>query len=164
MRMPHWLRIAPLLGAMLFLSSCSIQQYIDGTANPEALPPDLGKDDAYMMVQLEGRNSHDRYLRKHFKRNYRGNHLFVDNEELNTPRYADAERYRYVFFVNIIKFGYGSGGGASYTYFVYDRVTKKTHTPRISGSWFAAYIKGYVINLEKQRAKNASIGSGKVLE
>jgi hypothetical protein len=27
---------------MLILSSCNIQQYIDGTANPEALPPDYG--------------------------------------------------------------------------------------------------------------------------
>jgi len=88
----------------------------------------------------------------------------VDNEELNTPRYADAEQYRYVFFVNMINLGYGTGGGASYTYYVYDRVTKKTHTPRISGSWFSAYIQGYVINLENQRAKNAPIDSRKVLE
>lgn len=162
--MRHWLLLASLLGAMLLLNSCSIQQYIDGTANPVALPPDLGKDDAYLMVQLEGRNSHDRYLRKHFKRNYRGNHLFVDNEELNSPRYADAERYRYVFFANIIRMGAGSNASASYSYYVYDRMTKRTHTPTLSGSWFAAYIKGYAINLEKQRAKNASIGSGKVLE
>lgn len=94
MRIRYCLHASILLCALPLLSSCSIQRYNDGTSNEEELPPDLGKDDAYLMVQLEGRNSHDRYLRKHFKRKYHGNHLFVDNAELNTPRYADAERYR----------------------------------------------------------------------
>lgn len=60
--------------------------------------------------------------------------------------------------------GHGATAEASYSYHVYDRVTQKMHNTSISASWFAAYIQGYVINLEKQRVKNASLNSGKFLE
>lgn len=162
-----------LFPTIFALQSCGIvhrQILAEIDQDKSSIPPDIGKDDTYVLVVLAGRNSHDNYLRKPFRNRYLGKYEFISGNELNSGKYADSLLYRYVFLGNT-SIGTASrmhGGGSTmvhhHSYWIKDRVTGITHNPHIYSSYFGAYIKAYVINLEKARLKNNPLPAGATLE
>ncbi len=131
------------------------------TTEKNAIPPDLGKDDTYVVCVLEERESRDQYLKKYFKENYKGKYVFATMDEINSEKYGDVDVYRYAFTYNKIQHtvsdmetndkvaSYGSSN-----YFIYDRKMKKEYNSTFHSGFFGKTIEAYTKNMEKQRLAN----------
>lgn len=140
------------------------------TVEKNAIPPDVGKDDSYIVCILQGRESRDKYMRKNFSKEYKGKHIFLKESELKTEKYSDVDKYRYVFTYTRINGSTTvrttvSGGGMnnsntsnvstpSSNYFIMDRKTNTEYNSGYHSSYFGKYILAYATNLEKQRQLN----------
>lgn len=164
-------KIFLLLVAAFFLQSCIfiVGPIVKGkltrklTVENKAIPPDLGFDDAYVVCIMHEKNSRDRYVKKHFKKFYKGNMVFVTAKELESESYSDAAKYRYIFdymrhngSVQVVQATptgnqISNVSTPSSNYFIHDRLTNIEYNSRISTGWFGKYIKAYSQNLEKKR-------------
>ncbi len=131
------------------------------TVEHNAIPPDLGKDDSYVVCILENRESRDKYLKKYFKENYKGKYVFATLEEANSEKYADVNVYRYAFTYNKLHTTVHNVATndkvASYSssnYFIYDRKMDKEYNSTFSSGFFGKTIDAYTANMEKQRLAN----------
>lgn len=130
------------------------------TAEHNAIPYDLGKDDSYVVCILQNRESRDKYLKKYFKQNYKGKYVFVSMKELETEKYKDVEKYRYMFtYAKISGSVYyidnkTSTPLSSSNYFIYDRKTDTEYNSTFHSSFFGKTIDAYTANMEKQRLAN----------
>ncbi len=133
------------------------------TVENNAMPSNFGKDKATLICVLKGRESRDKYMRKHFKNEYYGKKVFILESKLNSAKYSDKNKYRYVIDYNSGSLSettfYSSGGSNTMTagtsnYFIYDRVEEKTYNSTAQSSAFSKLIQAYAINLEKIRKQN----------
>jgi hypothetical protein len=149
---------------LLFISSCGAIVKSVGlkqiTVENNAIPPDFGKDESYLICVLSGKNSYDKYLKKHVINEYHGKYEFVLEENLYDKKYRDSSKYRFVFNRNITSSSYGgssAGGGQSSvptnSFFIIDNKEHKTYESPMTSGMFAKVIQVYMINLEKERLK-----------
>lgn len=124
-----------------------------------SIPPDFGKDSLTMICVIYGKNSYDKYLRKHVTNEYNGKYEFVLKDSLTNRKYS-SWKYRYVFDTEIHETSatfYGDGsvqaGSMSGSYYIYDKFTWKKYDSEVASSFFAKLIQAYMIILEKERLK-----------
>lgn len=164
------LRFAFFTAILLSLNSCGAiikGQVIKRTAAvEESIPPEFFDSDHTLICVLTGRNSRDKYMKKHIENEYTGNYVFVLREELEDPLYADTDTYRYLFdyearqssqMVTNPRTGTmrNSFAGSS-LYFIKDRKTQLVYTNRATSGYFSKLIQGYVIGIENRRKEKGS--------
>lgn len=127
------------------------------TVEKNAIPPDLGRDDTYVIGLLDERRSRDKYLIKHIEKNYKGKYVFSTEKDL-TVKYADVDTYRYVLkykrINNTVYYNNSMTDVPSSNYFIYDRKEDKIYNSGFHSGMFGKVIKAYAQNMEKQRLVN----------
>lgn len=127
------------------------------TVEKNAIPPDLGRDDTYVIGLLDERRSRDKYLIKHIEKNYKGKYVFSTEKDL-TVKYADVDTYRYVLkykrINNTVYYNTSMTDVPSSNYFIYDRKEDKIYNSGFHSGMFGKVIKAYAQNMEKQRLVN----------
>lgn len=130
------------------------------TVSRGAIPPEFGKEKTVLLCMITGKNSYDKYMKKHVTAQYHGEYEFVLPKDLEAENYKDVSKYRYVFDRD--KSSYSrytpqkASGQTTYTtssYFIFDRKTNKTYEFSMTSSFYAKIIQGYMIGLEKERLK-----------
>jgi len=129
------------------------------TVEKQAIPPNIGLEDTYVVGLLEERESRDKYLRKHFDANYKGKFVYATRQELDS-KYSDVTTYRYVFtYTKLSGSVYHIADNtttptSSSNYFIYDRKEDKEYNAGFHSSMFGKVIEAYAKNMEKQRLAN----------
>lgn len=134
------------------------------TVERKAIPPDFGEDESTLICVISGKNSYDKYMKKHVTNEFHGKYEFVLEDDLNLEKYNDTITYRFVFDRKIRKgqtssFNYDtnkydSSPTYSNSYFITDRKKNKTYQCPIRAASFSKLIEAYMINLEEVRLKN----------
>lgn len=158
-------KIILYVAAFCILQSCGavVKSGLQNRLTEEkgAIPADLGSDDAYVVGILQERNSRDKYLKKYFKKNYKGKYIFLTQKQLDTEKYRDSTKYRYIFTYKAYTSRISTDPSKTYdisvpssNYYIHDKKEKKDYNCGASSSYFGKYIDIYTLNLEKQRLKN----------
>jgi hypothetical protein len=159
------IHLALILGLSIALNGCgALVKSVGVTQMTEAkgaIPPEFGQDPTSVLVCIiRNRKSYDKYMIKNVKKIYHGKYVFVSAEDLETPKYADRNKYRYVFDGNTTanrsseyspSSGYKNSTTYSDSYFVFDRLKDEHYHARFTSSFFSALIRAYMTNLEKKR-------------
>ncbi|WP_203256795.1 hypothetical protein [Hyunsoonleella ulvae] len=173
MKIKNYFNFLFLIFLISLLSSCgslvkslALKSY---TVEKGAIPPDFGKDNSTLICVLTGKNSRDKYLKKHVEKIYKGKYVFVLSGDMpafnnKSNEYSDIEKYRYVFDFkrnyrttftpNPVSNRTDVGSVPLSNYFIVDRKYNKTYNSGGESGYFSKLIEAYMINLEKQRLKN----------
>lgn len=121
------------------------------TVENYAIPPEFGNDDnAYLIGVLHGPDYYDKFVRKNFDKAYTGKYVLLTQEELDSEKYQDLEKYRYTLAYR---------GGSSTThkititqkkFFVYDRLNKKKYITGAEFPYYAKAMEVYLNQLDKK--------------
>lgn len=154
----------------LSLNSCFISKAIskskarkEFTEENNAIPPSFGKANEVILCILKNRSSYDRYLKSAFKKEYKGNYVLIYEPDLNSAKYADKEKYRYVFDYDggtVMTTTWSDGLSASSQfkrYYILDRLEHKKYQTGGEFGFFALAMRCYVENLEIKRLSNSKI-------
>lgn len=134
------------------------------TVENHAIPPDFGKNNSTLVCILQGRNSRDKYMRKHIEDNYRGKYVFLLKEELESDKYGNLDEYRYLLDYNagsVLNTSFNTGGNLetrnlpTSSYYIYDRKMKEHYFSGTTSGMFGKLILAYSISLESVRVANS---------
>jgi len=155
-----------LIFVVCSLQSCFIGKAIEApkmrsefTVENEAMPADFGSDKEAVVLVVQGIGA-SKWMRKAFKKNYTGPYELVDNGDLNSSKYSDKEKYRYIFSwdagtgYTVITDSGRSRSGTYKRFYVMDRLEDKKYSSGAEFTFFAKALRVYVENLDVQRAKN----------
>jgi hypothetical protein len=109
-------------------------------------------------------------MKKHVLNEYHGKYEFVLSEELDSDKFKDTSKYKFVFdldkitysrtyFERVPQTNVVQSKSRDYTtasYYILDRQKDIRYYSPITSSFFAKLIQSYMINLEKERLKKAS--------
>ena len=133
------------------------------TIENNAIPPDFGRDKTILLCITSGKNSYDKYLKKHVTKEYHGRYAFISEGELNSDKYSNTNTYRYVFNRNLIyhkSSSYNNSTGrweerttTSSLFYIIDRMDNRVYKSPMTSSFFGKMIQAYMINLEGERLK-----------
>lgn len=121
-----------------------------------AIPTNFDKNTT-MLVIIKGRGSYDRYLKKAIKKNFKGNYVFIKDEDLNSSNYSDTSKFRYVFDYSNGRTQtthYSNGQSASSTwkvFYLFDRLENSKYSSGKDFSNFGLALNIYWKNIELKR-------------
>jgi hypothetical protein len=133
------------------------------TKENKAIPPDFGNDNSTLICVLKGRNSRDKYMKKHFNENYKGKVVFVLESDLTNEIYNDVDEYRYLLDYDadsMTTSGYSASGEFGTTnaprsnYYMFDRKNKEYFYSNVKTGSFGKVILSYSQKLENLRQQN----------
>ncbi len=111
------------------------------TVEENAIPAEFGATNSTLLIALSGKNARDKYLKKYFKENYHGEFLFVKSDKIDSEKYNDKDKYRYVFDVdrktnlsptyNGMTNRFETNGTTWSKYFIKDRKTDKNYYSKL---------------------------------
>ncbi|WP_027002418.1 hypothetical protein [Hugenholtzia roseola] len=154
--------------ALLFLST-SCGQFVKLMAvsaikiEKGAIPPNFGKDESTLICVITGKKSYDKHVKKQVSNEYHGKYEFVLRDQVNSDKYKDKSKYRYVFDLNTIHKSratynttttYYSDITTTASYYILDRRTNIVYRSPVTSSFYSKLIQAYMINLEAVRLKN----------
>jgi len=150
---------------VLGLSSCGSmvlnQALKNYTVEKKAIPENFGKGNTVLLCVIHGKNKYDKYMKENVKKEYHGEYEFVLKKDIDTDKYSDTDKYRYVFDegtssykINPTSNTYANNSVSTMKFSIYDRKEDKLYSSGFSSSYFSTSIKAYMINLEQQRIKN----------
>lgn len=162
--MKYTLSFYLLIFSVINLTSCGAAfiREVESRVTKEngSIPPDFGKDSLTLICVIYGKNSYDRYMKKHVSNEYHGKYEFVLKDSINNFKYNDWKNYRYIFDTKIYETSatyYPDGstqpGSMSGSYYILDRFYRKKYQSDVASSFFAKLIQAYMIILEKERLK-----------
>lgn len=132
------------------------------TTPPEEVPPELGVGNLVLLVQDEDKNALSKAIAETFEKHYKGPYEILPMTTIQSKKYLDASKYRFVFVV-LTKQNPGQWIGrerfpptTDYAYAVLDRRIGKQY--RLDG-WAGGFKRSmvdYVKQMEKVRASNAN--------
>lgn len=142
------------------VSSASIAKKI--TIESGEIPPDMAKEDFYLIGVLKGRDSYDKYLEKGFSE-YHGKYVLATLSEIE-KKYKDTSKYRYIldyvldnksmtYMSERSPDGKTTRNSTSYTYYIRDRKTDKKYIRSAGSSFFSMEIRTYLNAIENIRVK-----------
>lgn len=127
-----------------------------------AIPPNFAENPGTLVCVLQGRNSRDKYMKKHVEKIYKGDYIFVHKDSLNNSAYSNKDKYRYLFDYNSTTSVqvmpdpntgmFRQSNIRSSTYYIKDRKTGAAYSNDLNSGYFSKLIQGYVIGLEAARA------------
>ncbi|PCJ22573.1 MAG: hypothetical protein COA97_13310 [Flavobacteriales bacterium] len=118
-----------------------------------AIPPEYGKENSTLICILSEKKryakSYNKYLQKNMGKEYTGEIVYITDAESKTEKYADLDKYRYLFFRD----HYQSPTSEYMTskFYIIDRKLDKTYKCKMTSGAFGKLILGYAIQLEKKR-------------
>lgn len=136
------------------------------TVENYAIPPEFGKNNNEVLIGiLKGPKDYNNYLKRKIEKSYNGNYVLISDNELNSKKYSDLKKYRYLFTykegtkitTSIQTINGFTSGGSSYILkklYVYDRLKKNEFISGAEFKFWAKSIEIYLEQLEKQRIKN----------
>lgn len=139
-----------LLACLLFAGTTGLfaQKHFKNAISPEF------KDFAgVLLVQKPDVRGIDGKMEKRFEKNYKGPFEYIEDGDLNSPKYKDLSKYRFVFIVEWMGWWQDQ---AQYRMLMTDRLNKSTFQSGIrSGNTIPPYneIGQYAASLEEMRAK-----------
>lgn len=158
----HYKTIATLVVlflSMLLFTSCGA--YVKNksmekmTVENKAIPSNFGQDNEILVCVLQGRNSRDRYMRKHVEENYFGKYVFLLSEEISEEVYTDLDTYRYVFDYNAGSvLGQNGRPLPTSSYYIYDRKENVYYYSDAYSGMFGKLILAYTLSLERVRQEH----------
>lgn len=147
-----------LIGLIINFTSCRpfASAIVKGSVSKEkkTVPIDFGKDDSYLIVLNDTKIG--KYAYKKLNQRYTGNFVGISADDLDSDKYADKEKYRYVivsrkiggeYSVNSLNNTAPSGS----TLNIYDRFKNKTYRGRMSSGSWKGVVNAYVSKLESIR-------------
>jgi hypothetical protein len=145
----------------LIISSCGAMVRAKYKEDDKQIPLGFGKEDVTLLV-LRKSIRYNRWLEERFPENYFGKYVIINAGELQSSKYADVKKYRYIFdeteFTNRRVSANGNPAGEMETYVSFtlkDRSTGKLYQSRKVYASPNALMKQYLIALENVRKKNA---------
>lgn len=157
------LRFFTLISFTLILNSCFALKASDAnnakkefTVENNAIPPQFGQDSNEVLLCIKkNRKSYDKYL-KAAAELYKGKYEIVSEAQLNSEKYSDTKKYRYIFDYNGgTQVNYSNGNTATAKrFYVKDRLEDKDYSSGSEFTFFAKVMKVYFENLEAKRVSN----------
>ena len=168
MKKSNLILVSFVISLSFLLNSCGA--IVKGTAlkrftvENKVIPADFGKKDEVLLCVLKGRDSRDKYMKKHISKYYKGQYEFVLQSDLSDAKYDDLSTYKYVFDYNALSSQgnyYNNASGSfenrtipSSRYYIYDREANQYYLSNLTSGFFSKLIQAYVIKLEKVRLSN----------
>jgi hypothetical protein len=81
----------------ILLSSCGVDKDLVFKTNGKVIPQDFGQKKSTILVVNYGKRNIDKYIAKGFEKNYQGDFIIIEKEELYSEKYKDFKKYRYEF-------------------------------------------------------------------
>ncbi|MEI7734777.1 MAG: hypothetical protein WCI49_04895 [Ferruginibacter sp.] len=157
----HFLAI--LLLNCMFITYGFAQRATHIPDDPTVVPADFGTTKTTILVVNYGRNGIDKYLEKDFSKNYKGEYVIIDKDDLNNKEYKDLTKYRYIFkLVDDFTAGrFTAGGGRdapemNYHINFIDRSNFITYKTLIPSNMFSKLVKSYIDRLNEKIEKNGT--------
>mgnify|MGYP007063402643 CR=1 FL=1 len=120
------------------------------TVENESIPKNIGKKNTVLICVLTGRESRDKYMKMHVKNIYKGEYILVLESELNSSKYSDLGKFKYLFDYDRS----GTIDTPSSEYYIKDRESGKYYRSHISSSSFGKLIQVYTTQMENARLNN----------
>jgi hypothetical protein len=149
----------------IFFNSCgagSSQMKESFTEAKKAIPPDFGKGKTILICVIKNDRYYDVHVKSAVKNNYKGEYIFVSEQDVYNTKYNDKNIYKYLFdysegsLKNVVGVKGGSTTYARKQYYIQDRLNNKFYK---SGAEFPSYAKAmvaYMKNLELKRISNSN--------
>lgn len=141
----------------LFLSSCGIsvkpksKQYI--SVERGAIPPDFGVENSTLLC-ISGTKQYTKYLIKNFESLYLRDFKVIEKNDLQSDKYDDIEKYRFVFdFYEVFKVQNTSNGSttrSSKKFFITDRKDGKKYHCQFTTPYYSKLQKVYIEKLNEK--------------
>jgi hypothetical protein len=124
------------------------------------IPQDFGTTKTTVLVVNYGKKGVDKYLEKDFSKEYKGEYIIIESEELNSKAYKDITKYRYIF--NLVedfvpgKWAAGQRVAPETNYHIHftDRSNFTVYKTLLSTNFFSKLIKAYIERLNEKIAAN----------
>ncbi len=166
-----------LIIALLTLSSCGaiVKTKAKKLATVEegAIPANFGGNNSVVLFVTSGKRSYDKYLKRNIKKAYQGNYELVSKEALNSAKYADKDKYRYIFDFKKEFYSYHSDNAVIYgqsahtgmknatgqvrRFGITDRIDKKDYVMSMTSGFWSKLQRMYIKNMETVRLQNTGI-------
>lgn len=159
-----------LLTCMFLMNSCGAivksKARKHATVEKGAIPPDFGEGNSIVLFITTGKKSYDKYLKSNIRKVYHGNHEFIRSWELNSGRYDDTSKFRYIFDYEKTSYSYrsnnttihgpggGIGTGTVRRFSITDRIDDKTYVMPMTSSFWSKLQRMYLKNMEEIRIQN----------
>ncbi|MEI7734773.1 MAG: hypothetical protein WCI49_04875 [Ferruginibacter sp.] len=152
-----------LILTVMFISSGFAQRATHIPDDPAIIPADFGTAKTTILVVNYGRKGVDKYLEKDFSKEYKGEYVIIDEDDLNNKEYKDITKYRYIFKL-VIDYTPGrfTGGGGreapeiNFHINFIDRSNLKLYRTLISSNMFSKLVKSYIDRLNEKIEKNGT--------
>lgn len=125
-----------------------------------AIPKEIFANKDEVLLVIEGDDAKvNRKATKLFAERYKGKYLMIDESKLDNSKYADLDKYRYTFIIDIILVPTSvtsQSGNVRYfdkktpRYSILDRKTNTTYKPNCWSGSYVGNLKGYIDNLNKK--------------
>jgi hypothetical protein len=129
--------------------------------DPKVIPQDFGSTKSTVLVVNYGKKGIDKYLEKDFSKEYKGEYVIIEKDELGSKTYKDVSIYRYVFeLVDDYVPGRFTGNGdrqapvMNYHINFTDRSNFTVYKTLISSNFFSKLVKAYIERLNDKIAAN----------
>jgi len=157
---------------LLLFVSCAAYNPKYFTIENRSIPPEIGLNSSEVLLCLLLENSYDDYFKDAIKNYYKGNYLFITNDELEAGEYSDTEKYRYMLvrykfkqkrtFEHQTKDGMFSTTYAKsnidmdfWKFYFKDRNTDTDYFAERHAQDYQRYIDAFVPSIESARSQNA---------
>lgn len=166
-----------LIVSLLTLSSCGAivktkaKKY--ATVEEGAIPANFGIDNSVVLFVTSGKRSYDKYLKSNIKKAYQGDYILVSKEDIVSSKYADKNKYRYIFDFKKESYSYHSNNATIYgqsahtgmknatgqvrRFTITDRVDEKDYVMKMTSSFWSKLQRMYMKNMESVRVQNSGI-------
>jgi hypothetical protein len=129
--------------------------------DPKVIPPDFGTTKTTILVVNYGKKGIDKYLEKDFSKEYKGDYVIIDKDDLNSKEYKDVTKYRYAFSLvedyvpGRFTAGTREAPEINYNINFTDRSNYTTYHTLMSTNFFSKLVKAYIEKLNEKLAANA---------
>ncbi|WP_207497145.1 hypothetical protein [Aridibaculum aurantiacum] len=140
------------------LLGCSSPRSI--SANETAVPPDFGKEQTTLLVLNTDHTHINRTIHSSIEKFYTGPFEMVDPTMINSSKYSDRQKYRYMFrttvrYTEAVNMGMSRMAPSfTFNYDVVDRLQGKQYGNAKSTGTYKNWIETYVKRLEQVRIAN----------
>ena len=125
--------------------------------NGKQIPPEFGKVKTTILVIEKGRSTYDKYLEKNWEA-YTGDYVIINRDQLNSKKYSDLTKYKYIFDYDSRTTNTVSNGNIQsnegYTFYLQDRADNKKYSSYLDSGVWSKLMKAYISKIEEVRIKN----------
>jgi len=141
------------------VSSCSLVSLgvskTKFTEEKGAIPPEFGKNEETLMIQLTGDPKFEKYITKIAAHRYKEDYLILYPKEIKAKKYKDLDIFRYIFTYekgnDHVEQGTGKVRFTTKQFYIFDRKNNKKYIKDFSTSYWGMMCRAYLKNLSKKK-------------